>query len=138
MRELSLPEVECVSGGYRGYTGWDQTAVQDTVVVTAPQIRQNYTYRGNLNGWDVYQHGDQMFLLQGGGGGSVVPADEAPMDPTVQALLDTMATDAVTSGQEAADMVNDLTGNTGDYMFREWLCDVFMNNAAICEIYVQP
>jgi hypothetical protein len=137
MRELSIPEVRCVSGGYGGY---DDEERLETVVVTAQRIRNLYTYRGDLNGWEVYQHGDQIYMLQGnGGGGAVVPAEDTPpTDPTVQALLDAMTGDAVTSGQEAADMVNDLTGNTGDYAFREWLCDVFMSNATICELYVQP
>ena len=142
MRELSSSEIAGVAGGdlWRGNGFEEDPLVMPPVVVTGQRIRENYTFRGNLNGWDVYQNGDQLYLLQGGGGGgAVLPAEDAPpMDPTVQTLLDELTGDAVTSGQEAADIVNDLTGNTGDYVFREWLCDVFMQNEEICELYVQP
>lgn len=112
MRTLSETETRAVSGG----TGWLDHRVSDygRNVETGEMVIRLYDPLGNPN--TGYLGNSDSISADGSG----------EFDEGITILLDGLSGDAFSSGQEAADMINDAMDRNGDcYEYRDIIIAVF-------------
>lgn len=117
MRGLTALELDHVAGG--------EYPEKRLPAVVVSGDRVGSISGSTIGNWGVHNSGSTIyFVFEGGRSGTNTSSVQLALGTGV--ILDGLSSGAFTSGEAAADLINEALGLTGDYAFRDEICAGYM------------